>query len=343
AISLTNPGDAAEVVQLVQERVSTFLRQPPFLIDGQEFRLTARFGTAVYPADGNNAETLYANAEAALKQAKKSGERVLFYAPAMTARISEALTLENKLRSALEKNQFVLHYQPKILVTDRKIAGLEALIRWNDPEMGLVPPAKFIPLLEETGLILDVGKWALSQVARDCATWKAAGVRPPLVAVNVSPIQLRQKDFVQTVMDAFEKTEGAGGALGLEITESVIMQNLDETIDKLSAIRNLGVGISVDDFGTGYSSLAYIARLPIHELKVDRSFIIGITESEESLAIVTSIISLAHSLKLQVVAEGVETETQAAVLDRLGCDQLQGYLFSKPLPPAAVPNLISTR
>jgi EAL domain-containing protein (putative c-di-GMP-specific phosphodiesterase class I) len=259
----------------------------------------------------------------------------------MNARVAESLTLENKLRSALDRDQFVLHYQPKVSLRGREVVGLEALIRWKDPELGLVPPARFIPLMEETGLILDVGRWALSQVARDCKLWAKDGFKPPRVAVNVSPLQLRQKNFVDIVIEAAEMTRKAGSMLDLEITESVIMENVEAIIQKLQTIRELGVEIAVDDFGTGYSSLAYIARLPIHDLKIDRSFIVGMTENQDSLAIVKSVISLAHSLRLKVVAEGVETEEQAALLLKLGCDEMQGYLFSPPVPPDKVPGLLS--
>ncbi len=261
----------------------------------------------------------------------------------MNARVAEKLRLENKLRRALEQGHFVLHYQPKVDAIDHRILGLEALIRWNDPDMGLISPAHFIPLMEETGLIMEVGRWALSQVARDCRTWVTSGIEPPRVAVNVSPIQLRQRDFVESVVEAAENAHQAGGRLDLEITESVIMEDVEAINRKLQIIRGLGVEIAVDDFGTGYSSLAYIARLPIHALKIDRSFVAKITVSGESLAIVNSVVSLAHSLELQVIAEGVETKEQTALLRDLGCDQLQGYLFSAPVPPGQVVELLRPR
>jgi EAL domain-containing protein (putative c-di-GMP-specific phosphodiesterase class I) len=261
----------------------------------------------------------------------------------MNARIADSLRLENRLRRALENGEMVLWYQPKVSVKTRKLTGFEALMRWQDPETGLVPPAKFIPLMEQTGLILQAGRWAMSQVARDCKLWATGGFKPPRVAVNVSPLQLRQKDFVATVVEAARKTEEAGSMLDLEITESVIMENVETIIPILQTVRGLGVEIAVDDFGTGYSSLAYIARLPIHDLKIDRSFVIGMTQSEDSLTIVKSVISLAHSLRLNVVAEGVETEEQAALLLKLGCDEMQGYLFSPPVPPAEVPGHLSRK
>lgn len=342
AIALANVGSTAEVAHLLNDRVSPFVRQA-FVLAGQELRLSARFGVAIYPSDGDAPETLYANAEAALKNAKATGERFLFYAPDMNARIAESLTLENRLRGALENEEFVLHYQPKVTVSDRRIVGLEALIRWQAPDLGLVPPAKFIPLMEETGLILDVGVWALLQVSRDCSRWTAQGLSLPRIAVNVSPIEIRQSTFVGNVVEAVERIQDAGGTLDLEMTESVLMQNVEAVTHKLQTICELGVEIAVDDFGTGYSSLAYVARLPIHALKIDRSFVVDMTHSADSLAIVSSIISMAHALRLEVVAEGVETEEQAAQLKSLGCDQMQGYLFSPPVPPEAIPELLRTR
>jgi EAL domain-containing protein (putative c-di-GMP-specific phosphodiesterase class I) len=247
---------------------------------------------------------------------------------------------ENQLRRAIENGELILWYQPKIDLRTRAITGFEALMRWQHPESGLIPPARFIPLLEQTGLILEAGNQALSRVAADCAAWTAAGVGVPRIAVNVSPLQLRQKNFVSLVVEAAARTEEAGSALDLEITESVIMDNVEAIVPILQTIRGLGVEIYVDDFGTGYSSLAYIARLPIHSLKIDRSFVVGMTQSQESLAIVKSVISLAHALRLNVVAEGMETEEQAALLRQLKCDQAQGYLVSAPVAAAEVPDLL---
>ena len=335
AVALADVRDATEVAHLLRDRVLSTLRHPA-AAGGRELRLSANFGVALFPSDGDSAETLYASAEAALNRAKSTGERFLFYASDMNARIAESLNLESKLRSALDKEQFVLYYQPKVAAGDRRIIGLEALIRWRDPELGLIPRAKFIPLMEQTRLILEAGSWAMSQVARDCKLWAADGFKPPRVAVNVSPIQLRQKDFVATVVAAVRNAEEAGASLDLEVTETVIMENVETIIPKLKTIRGLGVEIAVDDFGTGYSSLAYIARLPIHDLKIDRSFVAGMPEMNGSLSIVDAVISLAHSLGLKVVAEGVETEEQATQLRQLDCDQMQGYLFSKPLPPEEV-------
>jgi diguanylate cyclase (GGDEF)-like protein/PAS domain S-box-containing protein len=312
----------------------------PFVLGNEELRVSATAGVAVFPGDGDNPEVLFANAEAALRAAKAQNVRFLFYGPEMNARIADSLRLENRLRLALENGEMVLWYQPKFSVKTRKLTGFEALMRWQDPETGLVPPGKFIRLMEQTGLILEAGRWALGEVARDCGTWRAAGVKPPRIAVNVSPMQLREKDFVSVVTEAARNMRAAGGALDIEITESVFLDSVDTIIPILQTVRALGIEIAVDDFGTGYSSLAYIARLPIHALKIDRSFTFGMTENEDSLAIVRSIISLAHTLRLNVVAEGVETEEQATLLRGLNCDEIQGFLLSRPVPSAEIPGLI---
>jgi diguanylate cyclase (GGDEF)-like protein len=311
----------------------------PYRVAGTELRLSARVGIAMFPADGSDADSLFTNAEAALKKAKATGERTLFYTQEMTGRVAEKLALENKLRQALEKEQFVLHYQPKVDLETRSIVGVEALIRWQSPELGLVPPLKFIPLLEETGLILEVGAWALKRAARDHRAWLEQGLKAPRVAVNVSPIQLRQRNFVSLVESAILEGMAPVG-IDLEITESLIMENIQENIGKLNAVRALGLDIAIDDFGTGYSSLAYLARLPVKTLKIDRSFVITMLNDPNSTLLVQTMISLAHSLRLKVVAEGVETEDQAKMLRLLRCDEMQGYLFSKPLPLAEITALL---
>jgi diguanylate cyclase (GGDEF)-like protein/PAS domain S-box-containing protein len=338
AIVSTDVENEDDVGRLTEQRLATCLG-PAFRLDGRELRLSARVGIAMYPGDGDHAEALFANAEAALKKAKATGERYLFFAPAMTARIHENLSLESKLREALDKDEFVLHYQPKVEIETRRIVGLEALIRWQSSERGLVPPMKFIPLLEETGLILQVGSWALRRAALDHRAWAERGLKPPRVAVNVSPIQLRQRDFVRDVEHAI--IEGiAPVAIDLEITESLIMQDIHATIEKLILLRKLGVQVAIDDFGTGYSSLSYLARLPVETLKIDRSFVIAMLEDPNTTTLVHTMITLAHSFQLKVVAEGVETEEQANMLRLLGCDQMQGYLFSKPLPAEALVALL---
>ncbi len=320
-----------EVVHFV-EKHAIDLQQQPFSVDGQELRIVAKAGIAVFPADGADADALFRNAEAALKNAKLSGDRYLFYTPELNARVAENLALENKLRRALERRELALHYQPKIDLKTERISGLEALMRWNDADAGFVPPVKFIPILEETGLILEAGRWALEQAVADFRRWRANGLAVPRISVNVSAIQLRQKDFVAMVERALSGAADAAGVLELEITESLIMQDIEANIQKLKAIREMGVEVAIDDFGTGYSSLAYIARLPVNTLKIDRAFIMNLTSNPGDVSIVTTIISLAHSLNLKVVAEGVETEEQAKLLRLLKCDEMQGYLFSPAVP-----------
>ena len=296
-----------------------------------EIRISAKAGVAFFPNDGADAETLLRNADAALRRAKGTGERHVFHSPEMTEKSGEKLTLESKLRQALEKEEFVLHYQPKVELETRRIVGVEALIRWQSPELGLVPPMKFIPLMEETGMILDVGAWALRRAAMDHRRWVEQRLQPPRVAVNVSAIQLRQRDFVRAVEQAIMEGVAPTG-IDLEITESLIMEDVQASIEKLKAVRGLGVGIAIDDFGTGYSSLGYLAKLPAQTLKIDRSFIITMLNDPDTMTLVQTMISLAHSLRLTVVAEGVDAEEQAKMLGLLRCDEMQGYLFSRPVP-----------
>jgi len=322
-----------ETEQEVARRTEENLRGcfgEPYWVNDTELRIAARFGIALFPNDGADADELFRNAEAALKKAKAGGERYLFYTQQMTERIAERLALESKLRRALERQEFVLHYQPKFDAQTQRIEGVEALIRWQSPELGLVPPMQFIPLLEETGLIFEVGAWALRQAAFDYRRWQKLGLAAPRVAVNVSAFQLRRRDFVESVQSVLG--EGAGAAaIDLELTESLIMEDIRGSIEKLEALRMLGVEIAIDDFGTGYSSLAYLAKLPVQTLKIDRSFIITMLGDPSVMTLVSTIVSMAHSMRLKVVAEGVDSEDQVSALKKLGCDQLQGYLFSKPV------------
>jgi len=342
AIAVTAVWSAAGGAHALEARSRACFNQP-FTIGQEELRVSAAAGVALFPADANSAEALFANAEAALRSAKTENLSFQFYGPAVNARVAESLRMENRLQRALANDELALWYQPKVCLETGRPKGFEALMRWQDPESGLVLPGHFIPLMEQTGLIVAAGEWALSRVSEDCRPWRSGDTEPLRIAVNVSSLQLRQKAFVKTVIDAAAKIEKAGSMLDLEITETVIMQNIEAIIPKLQTIRGLGVEIFVDDFGTGYSSLTYIARLPIYALKVDRSFVVGMTENEDSLAIVRSVISLAHSLRLGVIAEGVETEQQAALLSELDCDEIQGYLVSRPMPPEQVMAFIADR
>ncbi|MFZ2309548.1 MAG: EAL domain-containing protein [Rhodoferax sp.] len=331
AVAMHDPRDAGSVALSVEQALRDCFSKP-FELRGTDLRIAGKAGIALYPADGEDAEALFRNAEAALKRAKGSAESLLFYTPEMNTRVAEALNLESRLRTALDLNQFVLHYQPKVSLSSGGLTGIEALIRWNDPQTGLVPPAEFIPILEETGLIYEVGHWALRQALEDNQRWRAAHLSPVRIAVNVSPLQLRHRGFVDEVRKAVSLDPLAAAGLELEITESLIMEDVNRNIASLNEIRALGVSIAIDDFGTGFSSLSYLARLPVDTLKIDRSFVLDMTVGPQGLALVSTIISLAHALKLKVVAEGVETEEQARLLRLLNCDEMQGYLFSRPVP-----------
>ncbi len=306
----------------------------PFRLNDAVFRIGAKVGVALFPNDGGDADTLYQRAEAALKLAKASGEHFLFYTQQMSAAVASKLTLENQLRRALDLGEFELYYQPKVNLASGQVTSAEALIRWNDPRTGLVPPGSFIPILEETGLIHDVGRWALQQAVKDYLRWRAAGLSAVRVAVNVSPLQLRNRAFVAEVEQAIGIDPQAAAGLELEITESLLMENVEHSIASLQAIRAMGVSIAIDDFGTGFSSLSYLAKFPVDRLKIDRSFVLQMTVASQGLALVATIVNLAHALKLKVVAEGVETEEQARLLRVLDCDEMQGFLFSQPVPSA---------
>ncbi|WP_019938941.1 EAL domain-containing protein [Bordetella sp. FB-8] len=303
-----------------------------FKLGNISLRVSCKAGVAIFPDDGDDAETLFRNAEAALKRAKESGARYLFHTKAMTELVAHKLEMENRLRHAIDHEEFVLHYQPKVDMQSGKVVGAEALIRWSDPRSGLVAPGQFIPMLEQTGLIYEVGSWALGQAIADYLRWRAQGYDAVRIAVNVSPLQLRDQAFVDGVRQKLSVDPGAAHGLELELTESMIMQDLNQSIASLETIRGLGVKVAIDDFGTGFSSLGYLAKLPVDTLKIDRSFITDMTDSSQGLVLVSTIINLARGLNLRVVAEGVETDEQYRLLKLLKCDEMQGFLFSKPLP-----------
>lgn len=312
-------------------------------VDGRELIVTLTAGVSVYPDDGDSADALIRNAEAALKKAKASGDRCMLYAPQMNALLIERLSLEHRLRRAVEKEQFVLHYQPKIDMRSRRLCGFEALLRWNDPQQGLIPPGTFITVLEETGLMQVVGRWVLDKAAQASRRWSEMGFPRQRVAVNISAVQLRQRTFVRDIADIVDTFGERPCTLDLELTESILIEDLDANIGKLNEVRGLGVGIAIDDFGTGYSSLSYIARLPVDTLKIDRSFVADVGVSPQAVAIVSSIISLARNLDMEIVAEGVETEEQAHLLSLLKCNIMQGYLFAKPATVDEVDALLQSQ
>ena len=326
----------AKVARVLEKTIAEFMKHE-FSLNDAVYRVAAKFGVAVFPDDGTDADTLINNAEAALKKAKVSRDRYLFYAQKMTETVAMSLGIENRLRRALEREEFVLHYQPKVNIVSGKLTGAEALIRWNDPVSGLTAPGRFIPILEETGLIHEVGRWALRKAIEDYQRWRNDGLPAVRIAVNVSALQLRNQNFVAEILQAVSVAADAAAGLQLEITESVIMQDVNRSIGSLLAIRALGVTIAIDDFGTGFSSLNYLAKIPVDTLKIDRSFVVEMASATggattSGLTLVSVIINLARALKLNTVAEGVETEEQLSQLRLLGCEEMQGYLFGKPVP-----------
>lgn len=317
------------------------LFEKPFTIQGHEVHITARAGCAVFPADGSGPEELFQNAEAALAGAKKSGANYRFYAPELNVRLAKLLDLEARLRRAIEEQQFVVFYQPKVELSGRKIVGFEGLLRWNDPERGLIAPGAFIPLLERSGMIIPVGRWAMLEAARQYEEWRRAGLNPPRIAMNLSAVQMRQDGLIDDVRAALALFENGCG-LDLEVTESMLFENIETTAERLRQIKVLGPQISLDDFGTGFSSLSYIHQLPLNALKIDRSFIIGMYEDANKRSIVSTIISLGDALNLKTIAEGVETKQDADLLQLLRCDQMQGFLVSKPVPAAEASRFLRT-
>ncbi len=312
------------------------IQEHPFILDGQNVRVSLKGGVAIYPDGGKNPETLLRNAETALTKSKQTGDNYALYRPEIDLFVVEKTTLAIKLREALRREQFVLHYQPKVELANGKICGLEALIRWKDPEHGLLPPNEFIPMLEETGMIIEAGMWAVQQAITDSLAWQRKGLAPPKIAVNVSPLQLHQHDFVQML----RKTVNGHRFIELEIAENLIMQDIEVNLRKLNTLRAMDIEIAIDDFGTGYSSLSYLAKLPVNALKIDRGFIANMTDNSEDMSVVSTIISLAHSLNMRVIAEGVEKDEQHNVLRMLNCNEMQGFLFSPAVSAEKIEKLL---
>ncbi|MFC6520744.1 putative bifunctional diguanylate cyclase/phosphodiesterase [Undibacterium arcticum] len=318
----------ADILKRIMDAVASPLR-----LQEQQFFLTCSVGVAVYPDNGLNAETLIEHADLAMYRAKEVGRNNFqFYTPAMNAQVSERLRIESALRNALERDEFVLHYQPQVDLRTGRVVGMEALIRWRHPELGMVSPNRFISLAEETGLIIPIGAWVLRTACLQNKKWQRAGLGHFRIAVNLSARQFAQQDLTQSIADVLEETGLAPHYLDIELTESLIMTDVEHAVEILRSLKALGLQLSIDDFGTGYSSLSYLKRFPIDVLKIDRSFVHDITLDPDDAAIVVSIIALAHNLKLHVIAEGVETQEQFAYLKRHGCDELQGFYFSKPVP-----------
>lgn len=335
---------ADQFVLVLQERSDNPLTQAtiqqimsavaqPLSILGHNFQPKCSIGIAIYPADGNDPEALIKHADIAMYRAKANGRNnIQFYTESMNVRALERLQLEGDLRNALERNEFLLHYQPQVDLRSGHIVGMEALIRWKHPTLGMIPPDRFIMLAEETGLIVPIGAWVIRTACKQNRAWQLAGLGYLRVAVNLSAIQFAQQDMVKIIAAKLQQTGLAAQYLEIELTESLVMTDVEHAIGVLRELKALGVQLSIDDFGTGYSSLSYLKRFPIDVLKIDQSFVRDITVDPDDAAIVASIISLAHSLRINVIAEGVETAAQLAYLRRNHCDEIQGYYFSRPVP-----------
>jgi diguanylate cyclase (GGDEF)-like protein len=320
-----------EAVRLIHDRVTAAFGRP-LALAGHDIPITVRAGLARYPENGADAEALLQNAEAALHKARHTGERFLRYRRELSSEVADRLALERRLRVALEGNQFMLHYQPKVSIATGELVGAEGLLRWNDPQRGIVAPGVFLPVLESTGLIVDVGEWVVRQAARDLARWSRLGLKPVRLAVNVSPLQLRDPEFPARFFAAAGRSLAGESGIDIEITEGAL---LDDTVflgRTLQVMRDEGVRVAIDDFGTGYSSLSRLADLPVDTLKIDRSFISRLAGDRTVQAVVGTIVSLARAFELSTVAEGVEREEELALLRGLQCEQSQGYLHSPPLP-----------
>jgi diguanylate cyclase (GGDEF)-like protein len=336
-LSQINRADrAVRVAQRVLDAI-----KPPFHFDQHELHVTMSIGITLYPYDGEDADTLLKNADSALYRAKEQGRNnYQLYTPAMNARAFERLALENSLRKAVERKEFLLHYQPQIDMKSRVVVGVEALVRWQHPDLGLVYPAEFISIAEETGLITQLGEWVIRTACVQNKAWQKAGLPRMTVAVNLSARQFQQQDLVETVARILKETGLDPRWLEIEITEGIAMQNADYTNVLLRGLKTMGVKVALDDFGTGYSSLSYLKKFPIDTLKIDQSFVRDLTSDPNDAAIANAVIVLAHSLKLKVVAEGVETSDQEAYLRDHQCDISQGFLFSIPLAASPLESLI---
>ncbi|MHB8842350.1 MAG: sensor domain-containing protein [Candidatus Aquicultor sp.] len=330
--------DAAKITQKIIDSL-----RPPFSFGDREFHITASAGVALYPNDGDGAHALLRNADIALYRAKEYGkDSYQFYIPAMGDKALERLALENSVRKALERQEFLLYYQPIVDLTTGNIVALEALLRWQHPDHGLVYPSEFIPILEETGLIIPVGEWVVNTACKQAKTWQDKGLPPIRMAVNLSPRQFQQEGMVEMICEALDKSGLSPEYLELEITESAVMKDVDSAVTMFHKLKELGMYISVDDFATGYSSLSFLKRFPADTLKIDQSFIRDAIQNTNDAEIARAIITLAHNLGMKAIAEGVETVEQLEFLRRLKCDEIQGYVFSRPLPVQEATELLAT-
>jgi diguanylate cyclase (GGDEF)-like protein len=337
AHDLNQAQDAAKTSRRLLEELSV-----PYDLNGREVFVTVSIGIALYPDDGVDVDDLLKNAEKAMRYTKSEGKNNYhFYSSSMHSSVLELLTLENDLHRALERKELVLYYQPKVDAATRRVKGMEALIRWNHPDRGLIPPIQFIPMAETSGLILPIGEFVIRAVCKQIKTWQEAGYKQMNIALNVSSHQFEKQNLIEIIKAALQDTMISPQCLEVEITESTIMRNPEKAIQILMEIKAMGLRIAIDDFGTGYSSLSYLKRLPLDFLKIDQSFVKGVASDPKDQTIVRTTIAMAHSLNLKTIAEGVETEEQLHFLQEHGCDEIQGYLFSQPLPAGEIPGILA--
>ncbi|MBI5431021.1 MAG: EAL domain-containing protein [Nitrosomonadales bacterium] len=330
-IMLPNLDDLGDIVQVVNKLIENVAT--PYELAGYTMHVTTSVGVSIYPQDGHDSETLLRNADTAMYQAKDAGRnRYRFFTQEMNNSIAKRVRLENMLRNALKNNELLLHYQPKVDLRSGEIVAVEALVRWQHPDDGLISPADFIPIAEETGMIVPLGEWVINEACRQTREWREMGLRDIVMAVNLSPLQFLARDLMWVIFAALTRNGLPGSALEFEITESAMMANPEKTTAMLQSMHELGARISIDDFGTGYSSLAHLKKFPIDVLKIDQSFVRDLSVDNDDAAIVKAVIGMAQSLSLNVIAEGVETTEQLRFLEELDCDEMQGYYFSKPLP-----------
>ncbi|MFC5513532.1 putative bifunctional diguanylate cyclase/phosphodiesterase [Massilia jejuensis] len=335
-IILFDQPEKAESITNTLQKVRDVIAQP-LAIGSHTLRVTCSMGLATYPEDGEDVTTLLKNADAAMYQAKALGRNNFqFYTPEMNSKLQERVFLQQGMLDALAKNEFVLLYQPQVHIQTGQIIGVETLIRWQHPELGLIPPLRFIPLAEETGMIVQIGEWVLRTACKQNKAWQALGMPPIKMSVNVSPRQFKEKNWALIVSSALQESGLEAKYLELEITESLIMENVERAIAVMNELQEMGVQLSIDDFGTGYSSLSSLKHFPVARIKIDQSFIRSLPGNDEDQSIAMAVIALGHKLKLKVVAEGVETEQQRAFLYENECDEMQGYHFSKPVPAASI-------
>ena len=339
-IILADQSDNPSMLAPILEKIRNAVREP-VLLDGQEVQVSCSMGVVMYPRDGGDPNTLMMNADAAMYRSKEMGKNTFqFYTREMNASVEQKLVLLEGLRCALDEGQFHLLYQPKVDLRTGMIIGVESLVRWQHPEHGIISPLRFIGLAEESGLIVALGDWVLQEACRQNRAWQDAGLAPITVSVNVSPRQFEERRLVERVAIALQDSGMDADYLELEVTESLIMRDLAQSVEKMRELEAMGISLSIDDFGTGYSSLSALKSFPISRLKIDNSFVSELADNADDQAIAMAVISLGHKLNLRVIAEGVETEQQCSFLRDNECDEMQGYLFSAPVPASRIHSLL---